>query len=120
MSVFTKKKRKGLFRSKKAPKKTQKAEFGIVLITKDPETDAKRHEHSVAAIKKYPEVVKTYSISEKEALELAPDLKIPKLPAYALIREGIYSAESFGHRLEHALICSSKPTEVILFLELMK
>ena len=114
---------RGLFRSKKAPKKsrkTQQAEFGIVLITKNPERDAERYRRHVAAIKKYPEVVKFYSISEEEALEHVPDMELPELPAYALIREGIYSHESFGHRLEHALICSSKPTEVILFLEYMK
>ncbi len=112
---------RGLFRTKRTTKKkTQQAEFGIVLISKDPEKDAEKYRQHMAAIKQYPEVVKSYNISEEEARRLVPDIKLPELPAYALIREGIYSAESFEHRLEHALIITNKSTEVLLFLEYMK
>lgn len=112
---------RGVFRTKKSPKKkTQQAQFGIVLIAKDPEKDAKTYRQHLSAIMKYPEVVKSYTISEEEARKLVPDINLPELPAYALIREGIYSAESFEHRLEHALIITDKSTEVILFLEYMK
>lgn len=108
---------KELFRSRKVPRE---AELGIVLITKDPNKEAAKHEEHLAAIKRYPAVVNSYNISLEEALNHVPDLQLDTLPAYALIREGIHSAESFGHRLEHALICSSKPTEIILFIEYMK
>lgn len=108
---------KELFRSRKVPRESQ---LGIVLITKDPDKEASKHHQHLAAIKRYPEVVQSYNISLEEAQEHVPNLQLDKLPAYALIREGIHSAESFAHRLEHALICSSKPTEVILFIEYMK
>lgn len=108
---------KELFRSRKV---RREAELGIVLITKDPDKEAAKHKENLAAIKRYPEVVKTYNISLEEALDHVPDIHLDTLPAYALIREGIHSAESFAYRLEHALICSSKPTEVILFIEYMK
>jgi hypothetical protein len=109
------------FKSSSRFKKTSRTDqYGIVLITKDPDKESSRYKNEITTIMRYPQVVKSYSISAQQAMEWAPNLPLHKLPAFALIREGIFGTQSLGHRLENAILCSDKLTEIIMYIEYLK
>lgn len=108
---------KELFRSNQSSKSNQ---YGIVIITNDGIADQSKYKNELASITRYPHVVKSHILDSKEAMEMAPNLPISQLPSYALIREGIDSTQSLSHRLENAVTCSHKLTEIILLIELLK
>jgi hypothetical protein len=58
-------------------------------------------------------------MSAEECRNIAPHLPIDKLPAFALIREGIYRSESMKSRLEDTIVYSAKSGEVIVMIELL-
>lgn len=98
---------------------SQTDQYGIVVIAEDPKKDSGLFQEEVRAMMRYPHIVATYEMSAEEVRKLVPHLPLDKLPAYALIREGIYRTESMKSRLEDAIVCSAKCGEVIVMIELL-
>jgi hypothetical protein len=107
---------KELFHSNRV---SQTEQYGIVVITENPEKDSVLYQEELRAMMRYPHVVKSHEIKAQEIRNIAPHLPLDKLPAFALIREGIYRSESMKFRLEDAIVCSAKSGEIIVMLELL-
>lgn len=98
---------------------SQTEQYGIVVITENPEKDSVLYQDVIRAMMRYPHIVKYHEMSAKEAMNIAPHLPLDKLPAFALIREGIYRSESLKSRLEDTIVCSAKSGEIIVMIELL-
>lgn len=107
---------KDLFQSNRI---SQTEQYGIVVVTENPEKDSVLYKEELRAMMRYPHVVKYHEMSAEEFRNIAPHLPLDKLPAYALIREGIYSSESLKSRLEDTIVYSAKSGEVIVMIELL-
>ena len=107
---------KDLFHSSRI---SQTEQYGIVVITENPEKDSVLYQEELRAMMRYPHVVKHHEISAEEIRTIAPHLPLDKLPAFALIREGIYRTESIKSRLEDTIVHSEKCGEVIVMIELL-
>lgn len=106
-----------LFHSNQVPRTHQ---YGIVLITKEPEKESSLFQKEINSIMSNPHIVKSYELSMEEVNKMVPQLSIVHSPTFIVIREGIDSTQSLSHRLEHSVLISNKITEVILFIELLK
>ncbi len=98
---------------------SQTEQYGVVAISENPEEDSGLYQEELRAIMRYPHVVKSHEMSAEEFRNIAPHLPIDKLPAFALIREGIYRSESMKSRLEDTIVYSAKCGEVIVMIELL-
>ncbi|MBB6445520.1 hypothetical protein [Bacillus benzoevorans] len=107
---------KELFQSNRI---SQTEQYGVVIITENPEKDSVLYQEELRAMMRYHHVVKYHEISAEEIRNIAPHLPLDKLPAFALIREGIYRSESLKSRLEDTIVCSAKTGEIIVMIELL-
>lgn len=98
---------------------SQTEQYGVVVISENPEEDSGLYHEELRAMMRYSHIVKSHEMSVEEFRDIASHLPIGKFPAFALIREGIYHSESMESRLEDAIVYSAKSGEVIVMIELL-
>ena len=86
------------------PRKVPRYEqYGVVLITENPEQEALVFHDEIKAMMKYPHIVKTHHISLADAKKAVPELGISREPMMMVVREGIDSHRSLHHNLARRL-----------------